>query len=355
MYRIFTNEQAMADHSRHIHMLFPFWGGAYKAYESAQLFQSYIDNGRQIFELVDDLPAADFAILPADYTRYVQHEQVDRATQFAQQAQNADVPVIVMNSLDAEWEPPFDHIMFRTSIVKSKQARPDLFALPGWSRDLALEMTEPWYARPKTTRPTASFMGTSGWGIRDWVRHARRYWGYLRGKHGARGVDYPLGRAHRIRQRVLNQLEEHPAIQTDFVVRQSRYARQHMATPAQTEQHRQRAWREYRENIMNSDYVVCVRGNGNYSFRFYETLSAGRIPIFINTDCQLPYENHINWHDHVIWIEERDIDAVGDIVAAYHAALSPEDFVARQHANQQLWREWLSPMGFFERFHLHFG
>lgn len=32
--------------------------------------------------------------------------------------------------------------------------------------------------------------------------------------------------------------------------------------------------------MTGSDYVLCTRGNGNYSIRFYEALCRGRIPVF---------------------------------------------------------------------------
>jgi hypothetical protein len=37
--------------------------------------------------------------------------------------------------------------------------------------------------------------------------------------------------------------------------------------------------REYVENMFGSDYVLCTRGSGNFSIRFYETLSSGRIRV----------------------------------------------------------------------------
>ena len=39
----------------------------------------------------------------------------------------------------------------------------------------------------------------------------------------------------------------------------------------------------------------------------YETLALGRIPVFINTDCTLPFSNIIEWDKHVVWIEKEDI------------------------------------------------
>ena len=46
--------------------------------------------------------------------------------------------------------------------------------------------------------------------------------------------------------------------------------------------------KEYESSLGNSDYVLCPRGFGNTSIRFYESLSAGRIPILVDSGCKNP-------------------------------------------------------------------
>jgi hypothetical protein len=46
--------------------------------------------------------------------------------------------------------------------------------------------------------------------------------------------------------------------------------------------------KEYLNVLSNSDYVLSPRGDANQSARFYETLSAGRIPILPNSEICLP-------------------------------------------------------------------
>ena len=47
---------------------------------------------------------------------------------------------------------------------------------------------------------------------------------------------------------------------------------------------------EYWNNMLSAPFTLCVRGNGNFSVRFYETLALGRIPVFYNSDCVLPLD-----------------------------------------------------------------
>ena len=51
---------------------------------------------------------------------------------------------------------------------------------------------------------------------------------------------------------------------------------------------------EYIKNIADSDFVLCPRGDSNASLRFYETLSAGRIPLIPDTQIKLPYLENLN-------------------------------------------------------------
>ena len=58
--------------------------------------------------------------------------------------------------------------------------------------------------------------------------------------------------------------------------------------------------------------------------RFYQTLSAGRIPILINNDMELPFENEIDWTSFVVigdneeevikkvlnWYENKNIEEI---------------------------------------------
>jgi len=47
---------------------------------------------------------------------------------------------------------------------------------------------------------------------------------------------------------------------------------------------------EYFKNISDNIFTFCYRGNGNFSYRFYETLMMGRIPVLIDTDCVFPID-----------------------------------------------------------------
>jgi hypothetical protein len=106
--------------------------------------------------------------------------------------------------------------------------------------------------------------------------------------------------------------------------------------------------------MLESDYVLCARGNGNFSYRLYETLCMGRIPVFIDTDCVLPLDFDIDWRDYCVWVDEAEIEQIGDQVLEFHESLDESEFEERQRACRRLWETHISPQGFFANFHLHF-
>ena len=61
---------------------------------------------------------------------------------------------------------------------------------------------------------------------------------------------------------------------------------------------------EYDIELAKSDYVLCPRGSGNTSIRFFETLSAGATPILINSGGVNPVVNNEDfWSRNVISIK----------------------------------------------------
>ncbi|MEQ1885597.1 MAG: exostosin family protein [Bryobacteraceae bacterium] len=108
-----------------------------------------------------------------------------------------------------------------------------------------------------------------------------------------------------------------------------------------------RVHREFVRNILDTDYTLCIRGAGNYSYRFYEVLAAGRIPVFVNTDCELPFSDRIDWKRHCVWVGQNSLDRIGDAVAAFHSALTPAAFRDLQRENRRLYETYFTPLNYY--------
>lgn len=57
---------------------------------------------------------------------------------------------------------------------------------------------------------------------------------------------------------------------------------------------------EFRLNLKACHFNLSNRGRGNFSMRFYQVLSMGRIPVLIDTDMLFPFEAEINWNTYCI-------------------------------------------------------
>jgi hypothetical protein len=152
-----------------------------------------------------------------------------------------------------------------------------------------------------------------------------------------------------LRASILNSLQKSSTIKTNFIFRKKyRAGVTHDKDSHQTTL-------EFYDNLRDSDYVVCVRGAGNFSVRFYETLAMGRIPIFIDTDCSLPLDDHIDWKKHVVWISKAEQTLIAEKVMHFHKSHSETDFIALQQNNRKLWESKLKLGSFFRAyFNQHF-
>lgn len=145
-----------------------------------------------------------------------------------------------------------------------------------------------------------------------------------------------------LRQRVLEVIEKDNRLKTNFIKRDK-----YRAGDADVRS-REETTREFYTNLLESDYGVCVRGGGNFSVRLYETLAMGRIPVFINTDCILPYDNIIDWKDYVVWVEDKEIDKIPEKILDFHSSLTNERFREMQIKCRKLWIDYLSMNGFMK-------
>jgi hypothetical protein len=102
------------------------------------------------------------------------------------------------------------------------------------------------------------------------------------------------------------------------------------------------------ENLQNNTFILCPRGCGNFSYRFYETMCYGRIPIFINTDSVLPFENLIDYKKEIVFVDEKELTSLPDKIKEY---CKNNDLVEKQKRCRKIWENYLSPQGFINNIH----
>lgn len=358
MIKIYADRALVEPGERHVVMLYPFWGKLAEdpANPATGRYDKYVEAGRSVFEL-SALGDADVAVLPTPWEDiYRNPHSRSLAGSFLERAAAAGKrPVIFFWSDSDDDVPVQDALILRTSFYRSTRRQSE-FALPAWSEDIVekyLDGVVP--LRPKQEKPVVGFCGwagpvaTSGQAGPFHTSLTRRL------RHAANRVAHTLHirTQDTTRADALQALSRSARVKANFVVRDRYLGGPTILKETQDANVVQAVRREFVQNLEESDYVLCVRGTGNYSYRLYETLSCGRIPIFINTDSVLPYDFCVDWKQFCVWVEKEDVSHIAEIVADFHSRLSPAEFVALQRECRRFWEEWLSPLGFFANFHRH--
>ena len=209
---------------------------------------------------------------------------------------NSDKKVLVFlvtDTTDIFDIPPNVHF-FRTSLYKTKQQENE-YLLPYVWTNFSQEKT----ITHKTEKPTIGFCGL----------------------------------ASEPRKTALQKLSQDPRISTDFIIRDQFWG----GSP-----HNPQLITEYEQNISRNIYTLCNRGAGNFSMRFYDVLSAARIPVFIDTDMKLPFADKINWSS--ISISGRNEEELIENIIQAHKT---RDIQKMQHTAKSTFEQYFTPENYF--------
>jgi hypothetical protein len=100
--------------------------------------------------------------------------------------------------------------------------------------------------------------------------------------------------------------------------------------------------RRYAEIMGRSRFVICPRGIGTSTFRLFETLQAGRVPVIVSDDWVQP--EGPKWDTSSLRVAEADIHRIPEIVSEADARWP--DLASKALA---AWREWFAPEVTFHR------
>ena len=349
MLKIYS-DRSHYDSGRRAHLvsvLRPFWKDfSISDEEREQIYGDFVQN----ICMVENPGEADICILPMNWLHYLKNGLLNKANSFVELAATHEKRVAIWNGGDNTAHVPFSHAyIFAASGYESRRSQHQ-FALPAFINDPVTELgRSEIIERPFRTRPTIGFCGQASDVF--WKRVSKPLYNLWKTFKSRTGLSYlephPIMPPTRLRAKALNILKNSSLLETTFAIRT-----QYLGG-------NERPWQvlrqEFLDNIVGTDYTLCIRGTGNYSQRLYETLALGRIPIFVNTDCILPYDQHINWKDYSVWIDQSELAQLPAKVAVFHESLGPHGFKTLQHECRKLWKDWLSYAGFHSQFEKHFG
>lgn len=96
--------------------------------------------------------------------------------------------------------------------------------------------------------------------------------------------------------------------------------------------------RRYAEVMAESRFVLCPRGIGTSSFRLFETMQSGSVPVLLS-DSWIPISG-IDWTSCALRVSEADIARLPEICLAHEGRWAELAGEARR-----VWKAWFSPDG----------
>lgn len=343
----------------HVPFLAPWWGEPKDDPDSLHLgqFAGWASAQDLPFGPTDDPSQADFFVLSISWKIVTSNPEAQAfADAEIAAAGKADRRIVIF--FDSDHDTPIDWpahaVVFRFSIYADTR-HPCEYSIPTFSQDFLVQQRGGRLVpREKVDQPSVGFCGYApplGCGFSSGaLRESCRYLLYRLGWLSNRRHLI----AHTPRVQALRALRRTRGVRTAFLLRnQFAFNRWGVLQPGGTPQSATQQRREFIENLDTTDYALCARGLANCSIRFYEAVSLGRIPLFVNTRCVLPYDFVCDWRSVCVWVEETELCRIGDILRRRHAETASEEFVARQHRARERYERWIRPEGFFRELPRH--
>jgi hypothetical protein len=293
----------------------------------------------KLYEIVNNVNEADIVIVPVDIAYFFENDRSQWLYDFIAKGNTSNKPVWVYSAGDIGISLNADVYTFRLSGFHDK-LNDKTFIMPSFIIDPLSILKKEFKPIPKLTLPSIGFVGHVNSSAIKWVKEFLIFL-YRNLKRTVNLIfeDYQSFYPSSIkRYRFLMILKKNDQIKTNFIFRKKYRA------GVKTEEEKIKTSFEFFENIFGNPYVFCLRGAGNFSVRFYETLAMGRIPVVIDTDIRLPLGGIINWKKHCIIATEKDF---ANKLIDFHSTINKSDFEEIQVNNRNLWLDYLNRSTYF--------
>lgn len=271
------------------------------------------------FDNLDE--AGSLVVAPNILHDYYLEGRLEEAYQFSSEVRKTGRKIILFAGGAVEHKPKNREIVFAVSTYNFKDETS--IPIPNWLYGLGDEVS----SIDKPIYPTLGFVGNVAYPgrlsnffgslpIPDKIVYSMAESHVFNRSFGLR-MRRPLARL--LRQSVIKKIENLSQIETKFLARNADFfnASRH---------DKERSRKEFIQNIQNNAYQLCVRGDDNSSYRLYEVISSGRIPVIIDTNFLLPKLKSLRWEDFSIIVSCNNLDKIGEIIRDFHNGLSDKDF-----------------------------
>lgn len=296
------------------------------------------------YELVETMEVSDIAIVPVDITFLIKNNQQKYLNQFISEAKHHNKLTWAYSGGDFGKTIQDDIYVFRLSGFDSKMSK-KTHILPSFIQDpFATFIQKETISLEKKVVPSIGFVGNANGSVTSWLKEFGVYL-YVIGLRIKNNFYsdyqsfYPSGYK---RYQLLKKIQTDSRVECDFILRKK------YSSASLDIVEIKKSTVEFYENMYQNPYVFCLRGLGNFSVRFYETLAMGRIPVVVDTDIRLPFHESVNWKNHCVFVtEENFVNQLLD----FHHEISDIDFKNRQENNRKLFLNVLSRQSYFVEWH----
>lgn len=287
---------------------------------------------RTMVSFVQTPQEADYLFLPHNYFSVSSENSYLKSVENFAAAHNKDVIVFAYG--DSSEAVRIQHsIVLRTSQYRSQLAANEIIA-PAFVEDLGT--IHGVQVRVKTQIPIIGFAGWAGFAS------VKRYLVYVAKILITRG---PYKQGVFFRRKALSILSRASNLKTLFVLR-----RTYSGHKNQIEGSPEMIRSEYIRVFQDSDLALIVKGDGNYSLRFFEALSLGKVPLFIDTDTPLPSEHVVPYDDFMIRIPWNQLGDMPSLINTFWLQTTPEQFALMQSQARKYFEQYLLPHVFYKQF-----
>jgi len=270
---------------------------------------------------------ADFVLFPHEYAVLKRNETYTK--QIVAAALKAGKKILVSAYQDS-WEklPDAFSIILRPSLRRSKKDMREI-CMPAYVEDMGKMYGVP--VLTKGERPRVGFVGKASFAsTKEQVKYMIKNY-LLRRGNDRDGIWF--------RRKALHYLSQADSV--DLFSKQRDSYSAHQATISLPLQDIRR---EYVENMLASQFILAPKGDGNYSLRFFEALSMGRIPVVIDTDIVFPLESEIRFKDYkdfVVMVPSNDIENIEKYILDFWNAHSESEFAEKGRIARRMFEEYL--------------
>lgn len=290
-------------------------------------------------ELNDDSP--DIILLPSGLYLYNKTELSEAKEKIKQ----SGLPSLAFNTPFETQKPTWLTHLIQFSWYKNKM-RPGIIICPGFLPEGPLDKSieSGWEPLDKDPHPRVGFCGRDqGYpGIWLWKTLPKPITRWMSGNNlisGTKGIRTSC--RHNLRLDAISILERNPDVTTNFIKRGKLAQHPHRALPKNKN--------TFLKNLQSSPYALCARGDENFSWRFYEAMSLGRIPILIDSNCVLPLENEIDWDRLLVRIHAKNLEKLPKILLRRHQEKTKAGFKRWQEDIRETYLAKLTPEKFFPK------